>query len=654
MDSPEQLAKINRPKPSAGRRLVLIGLALIGLAFLLWFGSMGYLALSLQGRAARLLQMANDPKSLELSVVTGEVHGARQEVTLLRGELSPVLWLGARLGGDAGAAEPLADAGVEAITAGDDALSALAPALGDMSLSSVTMSSVPRVLDAVVTARPALTRAKTRLDAASTILSRIKGPLSPTVEKAVNQAAKLVELARQGTGGALVAPELLGRDETRTYLVLVQNSDELRASGGFISNVGRIELKHGTVISQTFQDSYAVDDFSKYYPDPPKPIFDYMAADQWVFRDSNWSPDFPTAARDAIRLYQVSRPEKIDGVIAINQKTVQLLMGGLEPLAVEGLAEPVTSENALQVFQDAWNPAPADTAQSSSAWIYSRKQFVGAAVRAGMDKLFTGKVNWMRLAQGLVDAIRQRQMLIYTSGPEAAQLGEMGWDGALHFGVGDYLMVVDSNIGFAKVAPLIAERADYTVILQPDGTGQSTVTLDYTHNGKQQGIVCSPYLVYDLNMTYDKIVNRCFYDYLRLVVPLGSKLTGADAHPAPGRYFPNNRDAQGIAEKLADEAAHAEFGQFFLLEYGKQLQTRLQYTLPNVVTSSGLARRYTLYLQKQSGTDGLPVRVSVSLPPQARLVSASPAPAAVSGATLEFALSLKVDVALEVIYVLSR
>ncbi len=657
MHTPEQLGTSKSANRHVGRDLVLIGLALIGLAFLLWFGSTVYLAWSLQGRAARLMQMANDPKTLNLTVVMSEVHGARQELTLLRGEMSPLLWVGARIGGDFGVAEPLADAGVEAIAAGDDALAALAPALGDMSLSSLSMSSLPRVLDAIVTTRPVLTRAKTRLDSAAVILTHIKGPLSPTVEKGVNQTTKLVELARQGLGGALVAPELLARDAPRTYLVLVQNSDELRPSGGFISNVGRIELNHGTVISQTFQDSYSVDDFTKYYPDPPKPLFDYMASEQWVFRDSNWSPDFPTTARDAIRLYQVSRPEKIDGVIAINQKTVQMLMGGLEPLTVEGLSEPVTSANALQLFQDAWNPAPTDvgdTAVSTSLqWILTRKLFVGSAVRAAMDKLFSGKANWMRLAQGLVDAIRQRQMLIYTSGPEAAQLDAMGWDGSLHFDVGDYLMIVDSNVGFGKVAPLIDESVDYWVTLQPDGAGLGTATLDYQHQGKQQGIVCSPYMVYDTNMTYDKMVNRCYTDYVRLMVPLGSRLKGADAHPAPGKYFPNGKDAHGIAETLADEAAHSAFGQVFVLEYGQHLQTRFQYSLPDVVTAKGSLRSYRLYLQKQPGTNALPVRVTVSLPQGARFLSADPQPSAVSSGMVEFDLKLDTDKAVQVIYQLA-
>lgn len=652
MLSPESLENKKTSSKPAARRLVMLGTALIVLALLVWFGSMGYLAWSLQGRAARLMQMASDPKSLSLGAITQDVHAARQELTLLRGELSPLLWLGARIGGDAGAGEPLADAGVEAISAADDALAALAPALGDLSLSSLSMSSIPRVLDAVVTARPALTGAKTRLDVAAAKVGRIQGPLSPAVEKGVSQATKAIELARQGMGGALVAPELLALNDSRTYLVLVQNSDELRASGGFISNVGRIELKHGTVISQTFQDSYAVDDFTQYYPDPPKPIYDYMAADQWVFRDSNWSPDFPTAARDAIKLYQVSRPEKIDGVIAVNQKTVQMLMGGLEPLTVDGLDEPVTAANALPLFQQAWQAGLLEgiAAAQQQGSFTTRKQFVGSAIRAGMDKLFTGKVNWTRLGQGLVDSIRQRQLLVYTSGPEALQLGEMGWDGALHFGTGDYLMVVDSNVGFGKVAPLIDESVEYSVNLDSDGTGLGTVTLDYAHRGKENGIVCSPYMVYDVSLTYDKMINRCYTDYVRLVVPKNSRLQGADAHPAPGQYFPNGKDAHGIAEALPDEAAHSAFGQVFVLEYGKQLQTRFQYRLPRVVGADGSLRSYRLYLQKQPGTDAVPVRVRVSLPDGARLLSTEPPPSSTSAGLLEFQVKLDTDRELRISY----
>ena len=67
-----------------------------------------------------------------------------------------------------------------------------------------------------------------------------------------------------------------------------------------------------------------------------RPMRDYMGIDLWVFRDSNWSPDFPVAARQAISLYTQTRGGTIDGVIALNQQVVEALVDGLGPLTIDG------------------------------------------------------------------------------------------------------------------------------------------------------------------------------------------------------------------------------------------------------------------------------------------------------------------------------
>ena len=97
-----------------------------------------------------------------------------------------------------------------------------------------------------------------------------------------------------------------------------------------------LTIDAGKIISLTVEDSYAVDDFTTPYPDPPAPLRDYMGIDLWVFRDSNWSPDFPVAARQAISLYTQTRGGHIDGVIAMNQKVVEALVDGFGPLTIDG------------------------------------------------------------------------------------------------------------------------------------------------------------------------------------------------------------------------------------------------------------------------------------------------------------------------------
>jgi len=636
-------------------RFLRIGLLVTLLTVGAWGWNVATLGLSLQNRAGRLQQMAANPASINLRTVAQEVRGARQELTLLRSWVSPFLWLGARVGGDLGAGEPLMEAGVESLIAADELLNALAPSLGDLGLSSFSMKRVPLILDALVMARPALTRAESHLNAAAMAIARIQGPLSPRVERWVGQAGKLVEFAQYGIGAAQIAPALLGQNGSRTYLVLVQNSDEIRPAGGFISNFARAEISHGQLISMTIQDSYAIFDPSKYYPDPPAPLLEYMGSEQWLFRDANWSPDFPTTALDAVYLYQITRLEQVDGVIGVNLKGIDLLIAGLEPLNVPDLPEPVTVANASKILKDSWNPTQ-DISRSSDdwwKWYYTRKQVIGAAMRAAVDKLQAGKANWTRLGLGTIDALRQRQLMIYTSSPAANTLRRLRWDGALRPNQGDYLMIVDANIGFNKANVLVSQNADYQVALRADGTGRVTVILSYAHQGMKGDVVCMQIIPYDANVTYDKLTHTCYYDYLRLVVPRGSQLQQATAHPTPGEYLLSGKPSDGKAEAMSDETGRTIFGQFFVVEYGKQLETRFEYDLPVVVTDVSGHKRYSLLLQKQSGTDAMPVKVRLTLPDRARLVSASPRPVVQAGTILEFDLKLDTDRQIEVIYALA-
>jgi len=637
------------------RRQVIKGITITLLVlFGLWIGSVGILTRSLLNRAARLQQMAADPAHLNLTTAADEVHGGRQELFVLRGELAPLLWLGARLNGDLGAAEPLMDAGVESLSAADELLSALTPSLGELELSTLSMDQVPRILDTLATARPALERAEVHIDAAAAALARIKGPLSPRVERWVSKASQLVQLAQYGIRGAQIAPGLLGQDGSRTYLVLVQNSDELRPTGGFISAVGRVEISHGQLISMTVQDSYAIDDFTKEYPNPPQPLLDYMGSEQWVFRDANWSPDFPATALDTIHLYQISRPEQVDGVIGLTSKGVEMLIASLGPINVPELPEPVTAANFSKILQETWNPSQ-DISHSSDwwSWYSTRKQFIGIIMRAAIDKLLTGDVHWTQLGQGVIEAFSQRQLMIYTI-PEAVELKQMQWDGALRSSTGDYLMIVNANVGFNKVNVLVSESLNYQVTLLPDGTGRAVVGLNYAHQGTRTDILCTQVIPFDQNITYDKLIHTCYYDYLRLIVPRGSRLNNATAHPVPGNYLLSGVAADGKAKTLQDDLDdRTMFGQFFLVEYGKQLQTRFEYNLPVVVTDAAGQKRYALLLQKQSGTDAMPVKVKLTLPARARLVSASPSPTVQSGAVLEFDLRLDVDQQIEVVYALA-
>ncbi len=638
--------------PPWARTVVFILLALL----VAWVGSMAVMTGLLLSRANRLRQMAVDPTHIPLSVVAREVHGARQQFSILHTELSPLLWLSSKFHGDVGAVKPMADAGNQLLIAADEMLATVNLSLTNVELSSLSAAQLPLVLETLQNAEPVLEKAQTHVDAAAEDLQLIPGNLSPRMTYLSSLAEKAMTYARIGFEGARLAPNLLGQSGPRTYLLLLQNSDELRATGGFITAVGIVKVDHGKLVDISLQDSYALEDFKNWHPDPPKPLLEYMLSEQWVLWDANWSPDFPTAAQDAINLYHINHTEQIDGVIGLTVQGVQMFIGGLSPLEVPGLMEPITPANLPRILQASWNPEPdlGDSTVDLKNWWLNRKQAIGLIMTAALDKVLHGQADWPQLAQGILKSLEERQLMVYTPA-EADALKRMLWDGSFHPTSGDYLMVVDSNVGFNKVNPLVHETMDYQVTLQTDGTARSIVNVNYAHQGKQPGIVCQQFKKFDKNITYEQLRQSCYYDYLRLVVPLDSNLINATPQPTSAQYLLPGVPTSGLASMLQDESlGKAMISQFFVLVYGKQLQTHFEYTLPKVVQETSEGLQYTLYLQKQPGTDALPATIAITLPAGGRLISAYPAPITSVAGRLTIDVKLDTDKQLRVVYKLDH
>jgi len=246
-------------------------------------------------------------------------------------------------------------------------------------------------------------------------------------------------------------PELAGFEELQVYLLLALNEDELRPGGGFISGVGEIWIENGEIVSLEFRDSYGVDDFSQPYPTPPWPLQRFMGLDLWVFRDSNWSPDFPTAVEDALPLYRTDLRHTIAGVITADQKAVQALVGAIGPLTVPNADVLVDADNVIDYMHSAWAP---EDEKLTREWWRQRKAFMGDLATAMMGRLRNGGVDWLDLAETISNLLDSKALQVTVTNPDVRTfLAEQQWDGGLHhsFG-GDYLMIAEANVGYNKAS----------------------------------------------------------------------------------------------------------------------------------------------------------------------------------------------------------
>lgn len=213
-------------------------------------------------------------------------------------------------------------------------------------------------------------------------------------------------------------------------------------------------------------------------------------------------------------------------------------------------------------------------------------------------------------------------------------------------------MVVDSNVGYNKVNPLIEGVIDYSVSLEDPGAPIAALSLEYFHRGEQDGAPCAQGVdeVYR-GGSYDELISGCYWNYLRVYAPAGSELMDAGRHSAPETAFYNASGWDRPAETIFEHPAFTTFSNFLLIPEGESLTTFFTYQLPAgvTVTDDDLSV-YRLKVAKQAGAPDKALTIQVTLPTDAVFVSATPLPASITEDSVTFNADLDRDLQFSVIY----
>lgn len=446
--------------------------------------------------------------------------------------------------------------------------------------------------------------------------------LGESTRSMVERLDRLFPLWSTAVSGFALAPTLLGADKPQDFLLVIQNSDELRATGGFISSVIKVRMSKGDIASLEYHDSYDMDNINAAHPAAPAPLRQYMNANYWVFRDGNWSPDFPTTAKQLLNFYETNQNGTAAGVIATNLNMLAGILQTLGPIDVPGTGTQINSSNALSIIQANYD-SPQGQGHTADWWAH-RKDFAGKLMVSALEKIRNGRFDKTQFVHLLSDAIASKELLVYLTDPRGeAEVTSAGWDGSLSAPSGDSLMIVDSNVGFNKVDPNIHRTADYKVNLDSAGNGTAQLTLTYANANLKSASPCihEPYYP----PTYAELQQGCYWDYVRIVGTANARLSGSTPDIQAGTDDPIN--------------GRSVFSGYFVLPRGENRQIRYDMELPRVVADG---HTYRLHIERQPGAPIWSVRVSVTLPsPEG--VESSPPPSRQNGNVLEYDLTLDQD-----------
>lgn len=503
----------------------------------------------------------------------------------------------------------------------------------DRTFRSLSREEKRLVLARLSQAMPTIRSARERMVIALDRWQRVSGEgIAPTLQAELRARVAQFEQLQTSFDQAIelleVGLPLAGYPERKTFLVILQNTDEARATGGFIGTVGEITVDSGDIEKMTFQDVYSVDNpVSGVWKKPsPEPIRRWLEQPNLFFRDANWSPDFPQSAAVLLEQYQEERRlagvtvGNLDGLIALQPETFRRLLEVTGPITIQDQEfRADTFFDVLQYdvhmrFHQEGLPTP------------QRKEVVAQLGNALFQRLSDVPARrWPELLNAVTTSLNTKDVLLYAKDPVLQSALDMRqWSGRTRSAEGDFLWVVDTNMGSLKTDGVMDKQILYGVRLVSPTEALATVTLRYKNT----------------NPTPTWRYTR-YRNYARVYVPEGSELVSSKGAMQDDLYRTGGRAVAGTVDVYKD-LGKTVFGAFFSVESGKTGELQFTYRLPASAVASLRQNTYTLLVQKQPGSYPR-LAVDVHTPQTVRRATPGEDPKRYGDARYQASISLEED-----------
>jgi Protein of unknown function (DUF4012) len=501
------------------------------------------------------------------------------------------------------AADHLADA---ASVARDLTQSVLGPAAGSPSKPSYAPSPIfhdgVANLALIRTLPPKFQQMADDLQAARTAFIRIRpipfvSKVSSTAQLGLAESNQALATVRDGLAASKLLPSFLGADRPKRYFFALQNNANQRATGGDVLAYALVVADQGRL---TLEKSGPVSDLEIRYghhialPSAIQWYFDHVTVTHLLpkFEKLNVSPDFPAAASAWRTLLAHGKaPTVADGVIAIDPFAMQALFNRTTLTLPSNPGHPINRANVVQEVENG---------QYSLSY-RQRKAFTSELIEKAWPALIQARP-FVKVVKEMGQALGEKRIQMWSA--DAAQqtlIHQLGWDGSVKPGAGDYLFPVQDKLHANKLGYFARTIVSYDATLDASGTARGTATVEIDNNtppdlpGSITGRLAKRSGVYALDQ-----------ELVALYAPARAALDGTQhlGYPAhregPATVFATN----------VDTAPH------------KPGVARFRYSVPGAVERTATGHVYRLTIQYQPMANPTTLHLRITLPPGAHVTSA--------------------------------
>ena len=234
-------------------------------------------------------------------------------------------------------------------------------------------------------------------------------------------------------------PNLLGQQNTKTYLVLLQNNNLQTPSGGLIESFGLVNFFQGRLESFRVYPTEYADQKIKGIVEAPLSL-KYKDPKNWYLKESGIDPNFSVSASKAEWFLDKSLDQSVDGVIALDLSFIKDVFERVDRHEVE----PINLDNINTTSFDDYPKDLESTLASDLLETFFDK----------IKKLsFQKKVVFLKLVE---KSLEEKHIQVFLHNQNAHKyLSDLNWDGGMKTlscndnCYSDFVSFIETNLGGA-------------------------------------------------------------------------------------------------------------------------------------------------------------------------------------------------------------
>lgn len=211
--------------------------------------------------------------------------------------------------------------------------------------------------------------------------------------------------------------DLLGHRKAKKYLVVFQNADEIRPTGGFMGSMGILEIFRWKVKNFTSKDIYA------YEWDLKRVEYEKQKAPEWLnkitqyfwLRDANYFPTIDKSS-ESIQYFLTKAGYHVDGIIYLNQNVIKDVLKETGEVRFEKIGENISEDNFSEIMS-----LLVESKKFKEGTLWTPKQILFDFMSEFMAKIQKEK-SYQKYIQVAVQSLKKKDIIFYSFNKEENEL----------------------------------------------------------------------------------------------------------------------------------------------------------------------------------------------------------------------------------------